>query len=124
MKFLVDNPVSPRVADALNTAGHDAVHVRDRGLHQADDEELVNLAAAEERVILSADTDFGAILAVRNHAKPSLILFRRGTPRHPSLQADLLIANLPTITSELERGAVVAFYDTRIRIRRLPVGTD
>jgi predicted nuclease of predicted toxin-antitoxin system len=124
VKFLVDNPVSPLVAEALNAAGHDAVHVRDRGLHQADDEVLVDIAAAEGRVIVSADTDFGAILAVRNETKPSVVLFRRGTPRRPSLQAELLIANLPGIASELERGAVAAFYDTRIRIRRLPVGTD
>ena len=118
------NPVSPLVAEALNAAGHDAVHVRDRGLHQADDEVLVDIAKAEGRVILSADTDFGAILAVRNETKPSVILFRRGTPRRPSLQAELLIGNLPAIATELDRGAVAAFYDTRIRIRRLPVGTD
>jgi hypothetical protein len=36
----------------------------------------------------------------------------------------LLIANLPAIAPEADRGAVAAFYDTRIRIRRLPVGTD
>ena len=52
MKFLVDNPVSPLVAEALNAAGHDAVHVRDRGLHQADDEVLGDIAAVEGRMIL------------------------------------------------------------------------
>jgi predicted nuclease of predicted toxin-antitoxin system len=124
VKFLVDNPVSVQVAAALNAAGHDAVHVRELGLHQADDEQLVDLAVSEGRVILSADTDFGAILAVRRETKPSVVLFRRGTPRRPDLQARLLIANLPAISSELERGAVAAFYDTRIRIRRLPIGAD
>jgi predicted nuclease of predicted toxin-antitoxin system len=98
--------------------------VRDQGLHQADDESFVDIAAGEGRVIVSADTDFGAALAVRKETKPSLVLFRRGTPRRPTLQAELLIGNLPGIASELERGAVAAFYDTRIRIRRLPAGTD
>lgn len=124
MKFLVDNPLSPRVAELLREAGHDVVHVRDRGLQETDDEELFDLAAAEGRTVVSADTDFGALLALRGQMRPSVILFRRGTPRRPDLQAALLIANLLVIESELERGAIVAFYDTRIRIRRLPIGWE
>ena len=124
MKFLVDNPLSPRVAEFLREAGHDVVHVRDRGLQETDDEELFDLAAAEGRTVVSADTDFGALLALRGQMRPSVILFRRGTPRRPDLQAALLIANLLVIESELERGAIVAFYDTRIRIRRLPIGWE
>ena len=123
MKFLVDNPLSPRVAEFLREAGHDVVHVRDRGLQETDDEELFDLAA-EGRTVVSADTDFGALLALRGQMRPSVILFRRGTPRRPDLQAALLIANLLVIESELERGAIVAFYDTRIRIRRLPIGWE
>ena len=38
MKFLIDNALSPAVADLLQAAGHDAVHVRTRKLHEAEDE--------------------------------------------------------------------------------------
>ena len=124
MKFLIDNAVSPRVAASLTAAGHDAVHVRDRGLHDADDAALFDLAAAEGRTIVSADTDFGALLALRRRVRPSVVLFRRGTPRRPELQAELLVANLPAIAAELEQGAVVAFYDIRMRIRRLSIGAE
>ena len=71
MKFLVDNPLSPRVAELLREAGHDVVHVRDRGLQETDDEELFDLAAAEGRTVVSADTDFGALLALRGQMRPS-----------------------------------------------------
>jgi hypothetical protein len=50
VKFLIDNALSPLVADHLKDAGHDAVHVRALGLHAAEDEEILALAAAEDRV--------------------------------------------------------------------------
>jgi len=124
VKFLVDNPLSPRVAELLQEAGHDAVHVRTRGLQAADDEELFALAAVEGRTTISADTDFGTLLALRHESRPSVVLFRRGTPRRLDRQAALLIANLSILEPELDRGANVALYDTRLRIRRLPIGWD
>jgi predicted nuclease of predicted toxin-antitoxin system len=50
MNFLVDNAVSPDVADLLRQAGHDAVHVRDYGLASADDSVIFDRAAMENRL--------------------------------------------------------------------------
>lgn len=122
LRFLVDNALSPEVARALTDEGHDAVHVRDLDLQAAADEELFELAATEERIIVSADTDFGTLLALRRARKPSVILFRRASGRRPSEQARLLVENLAAISPALEEGAVAILEENRIRLRRLPIG--
>lgn len=56
MKFLIDNALSPIIAEGLKKAGHDAIHVREYGLQASEDEVIFERAAREDCIIVSADT--------------------------------------------------------------------
>lgn len=124
MKFLVDNALSPQVARGLRAAGHDAVHVRDLGLATAADPVVLRRARDEGRVLVSADTGFGTLLARSRARQPSFVLFRHGAERRPDLQVLLLREVLPRIAEALEKGAVVTVEPFRIRVRPLPMARE
>ena len=77
MKFLIDNALSPALAALLQQAGHDAIHVRSIGLQHATDDVIFERAALEQRIVVSADADFGMLLALRSSRQPSVIQFSR-----------------------------------------------
>ena len=121
LRFLVDNALSPRLVDALRDAGHEALHVRDLGMETAPDEEIFAWAASEKHIIVSADTDFGTLLALRDVPSPSVVLFRGSGTRRPDRRRDLLVENLPRVSEDLEEGSLVVFEAGQLRIRSLPI---
>jgi len=121
VKFLIDNALSPGLVELLNAAGHDARHVREIGLQQALDEEILELARVEDRVVVSADTDFGTLLARRSTSKPSLMLFRGEGSRRPEALATVILLNVDQLIDALAAGSIVTFEPSRLRIRPLPI---
>jgi predicted nuclease of predicted toxin-antitoxin system len=124
MKFLVDANLSPRVVDGLRDEGHDAAHVDDFGLGTADDDAVLSTAHDSDRVLVTADADFGSLLAASGQPSPSVVLLRSADHLTPDQQADLLLANLETLTPELDAGAIVSFSRGRLRVRSLPLSEE
>lgn len=122
MRLLVDENLSPRVAELLRDAGFAAAHVLDRGLSGAPDTSVSALAVSEGRSVVSADSDFATLLAMSRGTAPSLVLLRSGDLLTAQEQAALLIANLPPLASDLEQGVVISLSTTHARVRRLPLG--
>lgn len=121
MKFLIDANLSPRVAGRLSAAGHDAVHVNDVGLGTAEDDVILQRAADAGEVIVSADADFGALLALRRQASPSVVLLRSSDHLTPDEQGDLILRAIDAVAEDLVAGAIASVTPSRVRMRTLPV---
>lgn len=121
MRLLIDANLSPRVAEALRGEGFDAVHVVDLVSVTATDDEIFDRAASEGRTVVTADSDFGTLLAMRRTTSPSVVHLRHVAELVAEEHISLLIANLPQIGEDLDRGAIVSLSPTRLAIRDLPL---
>ncbi len=121
MKFLVDMPLSPKTVKFLMKNGHEAVRVSELGMARSKDRDIFDHAEKNDMIILSADLDFGTILANTHSRKPSVIIFRLRDPS-PEHVNSLLSSNLSSIEEDLMKGAIVIVEDAEIRVRELPIG--
>ncbi|MFL1462320.1 DUF5615 family PIN-like protein [Roseococcus sp. DSY-14] len=114
LRLLCDENVPRRMVEALRQAGHDAAWVAEvaRG---APDREVLARAVAEGRVLLTFDTDFGALAAQGQAAGVILLRFRQ---RPLAEWATHLLAHLR------QRGGWAGHFsvleDDRLRMRPLP----
>lgn len=83
MRFLADMCVDLRIVTWLRRGGHDAIHLREEGLHRVPNGDIFAKAMAEERIILTFDLDFAEIAALSRAGKVSVIVFRLHNTRTP-----------------------------------------
>ncbi|HEY4761983.1 MAG TPA: DUF5615 family PIN-like protein [Thermoguttaceae bacterium] len=120
MKFLIDMPLSPALADWLKQQGQDAGHASDLGLAKALDVEILEFAHREQRVIITADLDYHRLLALAQSEGPGLILFRGGNYSEQEAK-DRLERVLESISNEELANSIIVIEKGRIRQRRLPL---
>lgn len=87
----------------------------------ADDAEILRCARSDEAVIVSADTDFGALLAAERATAPSVALMREVSTLPAAALADPLLVNPEAMAEALDAGVVVTVGRRGIRVRRLPL---
>ena len=120
MRIIVDMCLSPAWAEALNAAGIEARHWSTLGAGNAPDSSIFDFARRDGAVILTADLDFGTLLAGARSGRPSVIQLR--LPRislekawEPTLRA------LTQFQAEIEAGALVSIDAVTTRVRILPL---
>jgi predicted nuclease of predicted toxin-antitoxin system len=120
MKLLVDMNLSPRWATLLADSGFEAAHWSTIGSGKAPDSEIMAYACAHGYVVLANDLDFGAILAVTQGRKPSVVQIRSDNLSLDAIGKQIVFA-LEQTKAELEEGALVTVDPNRTRLRVLPL---
>jgi predicted nuclease of predicted toxin-antitoxin system len=120
MKLLLDQGLPRSAATLLSEAGIDTVHVAEIGLSAADDTDILQRAREDERMVVTLDADFHALLALSAATSPSVIRIRIERLRAQAL-TNLLLTVLGEVAEYLEQGVVVMVEPSRVRMRRLPL---
>jgi predicted nuclease of predicted toxin-antitoxin system len=120
VKFLVDMPLPPALAQWLQAQGHDAVHAVALGLERAADSAIMERATAEGWTIVTADLDYPRLLALAEAIGPSLILFRGGDWSEAAA-IDRMAQVLDSLTEQDIAQSVLVIDRHRVRRRRLPI---
>jgi predicted nuclease of predicted toxin-antitoxin system len=114
MKFLVDRCAGYHLAEWLRQAGHDVVEVRERHPDPGD-QAVLAWAVAEERIVVTIDTDFGELIFAYS-------LPHCGLVRLPDVPADQRIALMGRVltaySDDLETKSIVTIRGQRIRISK------
>jgi len=121
VRLLIDANLSPRVANGLRTSGYEATHVIEIGLLTASDEQIISHALDQGFVVVTADSDFAMILALRGASSPSVVQLRYVAEFGVDVHVALLVANLPQIENELATGAIASLSPGRLSTRNLPI---
>jgi predicted nuclease of predicted toxin-antitoxin system len=114
VKFLVDRCAGRRLAEWLRAQGHDVLEAASLGADPGD-RALLQLAAQEQRVLVTIDTDFGAL--VFGASAPHCGLIR--LPDVPAVRRiEMLRDVLARHLADVQTGAVVTVQRDKIRISR------
>ena len=120
IRFLANMNISPKTVESLSKKGWDIIRVSNILPVNTSDQEILDLARQEGRVVVTQDLDFSALLALGGFDQPSLITLRLSVSDPESINQRLLEL-LPQLEDALSGGCAVTIEDIRIRIRRLPI---
>jgi predicted nuclease of predicted toxin-antitoxin system len=117
-KIILDQGLPRSTASILRTRGWDVLHVGEVGLSNAKDMEILQFAKLHERVVVTLDSDFHALLMVNKLNSPSVVRLRLEGLKGEEL-AGILENIWKEVSDDLAQGAMVTVDRNTIRIHRL-----
>lgn len=119
MRFLVDQGAYRVTIEWLRKEGHDVVTAKELGMQRAADQDLLKKAKEKDRLFLTRDKDFGALVFLRALESAGVILLRV-----MPMVIDEVYQELQRLFGEHKEEEFKRFFCVvephRHRIRRLP----
>lgn len=120
MRWLLDQGLPRSTSSILTQSQEDVLHIGCIGMARATDPEIIRHALSEDRIVVTLDADFHALLAVSGSSKPSVTRIREDGLKGPQI-ADLILRISRQFNAELDQGCVLIFQRGNIRYRMLPL---
>jgi predicted nuclease of predicted toxin-antitoxin system len=112
--------ISQTVARWLKSQGHDTVHLNDENLNELPDQNILEKAIEEKRIVLTTDMDFGHLLAFNKTERAQVVQFRTSVFTSAFIREKLELL-LNSYENQLEGEFIITVEDNRIRFRQLPI---
>ncbi len=116
MKFLVDVGVSNKVEKYLKDDGFDTKCIREID-PRLKDIEIIDIAAKDNRVIITMDKDFGELVFKSSQAHAGVLLLRLENENSNS-KVEIVKSILENYSKELNNNFCV-FHKGKLRIRKI-----
>jgi len=116
MRFLADENVSRLVIERLRNDGHDVVSIAETTPGTPDDD-ILNAAGADDRILITEDRDFGELVIRQRLALRGVILLEMD--RLANATEAEAVADIVSAHAERLAGNLVVVEPGRIRVRPL-----
>ena len=121
MRFLLDENADARLIVYLQASGHDAVRLVTNYPAGLADRDVLAIARAEGRILVTNDRDFGELVFRYRQPHAGVVLFRLGDYAELATKIERLEHVLRYHSERLDQFLVVTVRD--VRVRRLSAGT-
>lgn len=118
MRLLLDENIGSTIATSLASSGHDVVRQSEIGCG-ADDVSVLARARAEDRILITYDSDHGELVFYRDLPPPPAILYLRLDPKNLGQAIERIGCALAA--SPLN-GHIIVIEDNDLRYRAFPDG--
>jgi len=116
VKIKLDENIGSRGSELLAERGHDVSTVRDQRLSGSPDEKIFEVCAAEGRVLVTLDRDFGEVLRFPPDRSAGTVILDLGPRASPQRLLDRLKDFLAVAEEQDVRGSLWIVEPGRVRI--------